>query len=171
MRDMWFYLQAAAGALRRKSGGEANVTWHVIFKVEKWRPATQLAAVAYPNDSTPVFREAKDFLIPPDADTGFQLAGTTQSGLDGSKCQRAVATTSPSLDFGVAISLDSMGSGLHRDRLSEMVRARAEAHSGVSDRESISTHQRSPSLKMISISTQRWTKSMVIPALTQLSNP
>lgn len=74
MRDMWFYLQAAAGALRRKSGGEANVTWHVIFKVEKWRPATQLAAVAYPNDSTPVFREAKDFLIPPDADTGFQLA-------------------------------------------------------------------------------------------------
>ncbi len=71
---MWFYLQAAAGALRRKSGGEANVTWHVIFKVEKWRPATQLAAVAYPNDSTPVFREAKDFLIPPDADTGFQRA-------------------------------------------------------------------------------------------------
>ena len=111
MRDMWFYLQAAAGALRRKSGGEANVIWHVIFKVEKWRPATQLAAVAYPNDSTPVFREAKDFLIPPDADTGFQRA----------------RVHSP------------------RPQLSEMVRARAEAHSCVSDRGSISTHQRSPS--------------------------
>ena len=102
---------------------------------------------------------------------GFSSPGSTQPGLDGSKCQRAVATTSPSLDFDVAISLDSMGSGLQRDRLSEMVRARAEAHSGVSDRGSISTHQRSPSLKMISISTQRWTKSMVIPALTKLSNP